>query len=108
MDAGRISELSRRVASAASRRQALGVMAGTAAAGLLGRAAPGAAAEVDLAGVPIVNCKMPGFNCRRDTNCCSRHCNKGVCSCSRKGRACWQPLEGALCCSGRCRNGRCK
>lgn len=108
MDAGRISELSRRVASAATRRQALGVVAATAGAGLLGRAAPGAAAEVDPAGVPIVNCKAPGFNCRRDTNCCSRKCNRGVCDCAKKGRDCWQPLEGGLCCSGRCQKGKCK
>ncbi|HEU5430363.1 MAG TPA: hypothetical protein VFU81_01800, partial [Thermomicrobiales bacterium] len=58
-------------------------------------------------GVPIVHCKIPGQKCSKDKTCCSRHCNGGLCTCSKRGRACWQPLEGALCCSGRCRQGKC-
>lgn len=107
MDAGRVSELSRRVAAAATRRQAVGVVATTVAAGMAGRAVPGAAAAVGPEGIPIVNCKPALFKCQRDTNCCLRRCKRGVCQCGPRGHDCWQPLEGGGCCSGRCRKGRC-
>lgn len=102
MDAERFGALSRRVGAAATRRAALAALV----AGVLG----GAVATPDPAeaGIPIVNCKVPGKGCRKNQSCCSQRCRKGRCSCVRKGRPCWDPLEGALCCSGRCHDGKCQ
>jgi hypothetical protein len=106
MDPSKFEDLCRRFATSASRRVALAGIAGgfVAAVG----AKRDAAADVAPAGAPIVHCKIPGQKCTKDKTCCSRHCNGGLCSCSQRGRRCWQPLEGGLCCSGRCRSGKCK
>jgi hypothetical protein len=82
---------------------------------VLGGSALGASLGVGLlspqearAGIPIVNCKIPGQQCDKDQKCCTGRCLKrGRCGCSRKGKPCWSPLEGALCCSGRCAQGKC-
>ena len=107
MDPRRFEDLSRLVARAGSRREALKALA----AGLVAGAGIGAglakAPEAE-AGLPIVSCKIPGERCQGDKACCSGKCGKGVCKCLGKGSACWQPMEGALCCSGRCREGKCK
>jgi hypothetical protein len=58
----------------------------------------GLRAEEAEAGLPIVHCKTPGKRCNKDKKCCS---------CVKKRRPCWAPLEGALCCSQRCKNGKC-
>ena len=102
MDPRRFEALSRRVGAAGSRRAAVAALAAAAAAAL-GR--PGA--EEAAAGIPIVNCKAPGKKCDKNQKCCSGRCKKDRCTCSKKGRACWAPLEGALCCSQRCQNGKC-
>ncbi|HEU5434586.1 MAG TPA: hypothetical protein VFU81_23130, partial [Thermomicrobiales bacterium] len=91
MDPRRFEELSRRFAAATDRRAALAAVVGSLA--LVADAGGERAAE---AGVPIVHCKIPGQKCSKDKTCCSRHCNGGLCTCSKRGRACWQPLEGAL------------
>lgn len=101
MDGKRLDALSRAVGNAATRRGVLAVLGGALLGGALGRAE-----EVD-AGIPIVNCKPPGKQCKKRQTCCTGRCKKGRCQCSAKGRPCWQPLEGALCCSGRCHNGKC-
>jgi hypothetical protein len=98
------ADVSRRVATATSRRAALAALAGGLVAAVL-HAPPEAEAG---GGVPIVHCKIPGQKCSKDTKCCSKHCNGGLCTCSQRGRPCWQPLEGALCCSGRCHEGKCQ
>ena len=103
MDPRRFEELSRRVGEAANRRAAVRVLAAVVAAPVLGRGGQ----EEAAAGIPIANCKAPGKKCSSDHRCCSQRCRKGRCTCSKKGRPCWNPLEGALCCSRRCQGGKC-
>jgi hypothetical protein len=103
MDPQRFEDLTRRVSRASDRRAAVkAVVAAVAAPVLLGLGRQEA-----VAGIPIVNCKVPGKRCDTDQKCCSGNCRKGICSCVKKGQACWDPLEGALCCSGRCSSGKC-
>ena len=102
MDPRRFEGLSRRVGAARSRREALGVLAAA-----LAGAAVFLPAEEAAAGLPIVGCKPPGKKCDTNRKCCSGRCRRGHCLCSKKGRPCWEPLEGALCCSQRCSNGKC-
>lgn len=109
MDANRFSALSRRMGAAPSRRAAIGILATGITGALLARQGT----EEAEAGIPIVNCQIPGKRCKGknkkgNQKCCSGRCRGGRCMCSRKGRACWSPLEGALCCSGRCQNGVCQ
>jgi hypothetical protein len=101
MDDKRFEALSRRVAEAGSRRATLAALTVALAASVLRR--PDDAA----AGLPIVHCKAPGKKCDKNKKCCSGHCKRGHCSCSKRGRRCWAPLEGALCCSQKCQNGKC-
>lgn len=101
MDPRRFEELSRRVAAAASRRAAL------AAALLSVPALLGLGSEEAAAGIPIVHCKPPGKRCNKDQRCCTGNCRKKICTCAKKGHQCWAPLEGAMCCSQRCANGKC-
>ena len=108
MDDERFGELSRRFAGAGSRRSALAALAAGIFGGVAGRGLAASAAEVDEAGIPIVSCKVPGELCQGDKACCSLRCKQGICACVEKGRRCWSPMEGTLCCSGRCHKGRCK
>lgn len=103
MDVKRFEALSRAVGQARDRRATLGVLAGA----LLGGVALTREEQTAEAGIPIVNCKVPGKKCRKPQTCCSGRCKKGRCQCAGKGRPCWSPLEGALCCSGRCGGGKC-
>ena len=102
MEAKHFEALSRQVGAAGSRRAALLAVAGAILAPVLGLGRE----EAD-AGIPIVHCKPPGKFCDSDKKCCNGACRNGVCGCSKKGRPCWAPLEGALCCSRRCRKGKC-
>ena len=102
MDARRFEELSRQVAQAGSRRGALQVLSAAVAAPLLL-----AWREEAEAGIPIAHCKPPGKRCNKKKKCCTGSCRKHVCQCAKRGRPCWAPLEGALCCSRRCKNGKC-
>jgi hypothetical protein len=103
MDASRIDELSRRVGAAASRRGAVAAAVTLAAPVLVHFGWQPARANI-----PIFKCKEPGKRCRSDQQCCSTRCKNKLCRCSRKGRPCWDPLEGALCCSQRCNDGKCQ
>ncbi len=105
MDARRFEALMRAVGTVGTRRAVLGVLGGSALGLSLGL---GASPREAQAGIPIVNCKIPGQKCSKDQKCCTGRCLKrGLCGCSRKGKPCWSPLEGALCCSGRCAQGKC-
>jgi len=103
MDPRRFEDMSRRVATAANRRAAVKALAAGMAAPLL----LGLRGEEAEAGLPIVHCKPPGKSCDTKKKCCSGRCKRHRCSCSKKGRPCWNPLEGALCCSQRCSQGKC-
>ncbi len=104
MDVKRLDALSRRVGAATNRRQGItAVGAALLAPMLLALRRP----EEASAGIPIVGCKPFGKKCDKDQRCCTGRCKKRRCQCSPKGRPCWQPLEGAMCCSQRCHNGRC-
>ena len=100
----RIDGVARAMARRGDRRRALA----TALAMLLGAAGAHEAAAVTSAGIPILSCKNPGVNCQHDKNCCTRKCIGGICACNKRGAWCWQPGEGALCCSGRCHQGKCR
>ena len=103
MEAKRFEELSRRVGDAATRRGAVKVLAGA----LLGSALLGQTLKPAEAQLPIVNCRPPGQKCRKDKQCCTTRCKNRLCQCAPNGSPCWAPLEGALCCSQRCRGGKC-
>jgi hypothetical protein len=104
MDARRFEALARAVGQVGTRRALVGVLGGSALGLGLGLGRP----EGAEAGIPIVNCKVPGQKCRQDQTCCTGRCTRrGRCKCQPKGRTCWAPLEGALCCSGRCAQGEC-
>lgn len=108
MDARRFEELMRAVGTVGTRRAVLGVLSGSTLGMSLGLGLLLTPAEVD-AGIPIVNCKIPGQQCDKDQKCCTGRCNKrGRCRCQPKGRECWSPLEGAMCCSSRCAQGKCQ
>lgn len=106
MDAKRFDRLVQVLGETGTRRVVLGVLGGSALGVCqgLGLGPP----EEASAGIPIVNCKIPGQKCSSDQRCCTGRCTgKKRCGCQRKGRPCWSPLEGALCCSGRCAQGKC-
>ena len=105
MDQARFEELSRRVGTAPSRRATLRILA---AALVAPAAVGGVGLQEATAGIPILGCKVPGKKCDSDQRCCSGRCKKRICLCKKKGQACWNPLEGALCCSGHCDNGKCR
>jgi hypothetical protein len=103
MDPRRFEDITRRVAAAASRRGALKALLGA----MILPALLGLRGEGADAGIPIVHCKAPGKRCDGDQRCCSGNCRKSICTCAKKGKQCWAPLEGALCCSQRCAGGKC-
>jgi hypothetical protein len=104
MDPKRFEDLARRISRASDRRTAVKAVIGALAAPVL----IGLGRQEAEAGIPIVNCKPPGKRCDSDKKCCGGNCRKGICTCATKGHQCWAPLEGALCCSGRCSGGRCQ
>jgi hypothetical protein len=103
MDPRHFEALSRQVGTASSRRAAAKALAAAVMAPVLIRFRQDEAA----AGIPVFHCKPPGKRCDKDQKCCSGNCRKGICSCVKKGKPCWAPLEGALCCSQRCSDGKC-
>ena len=104
MDQARFEELTRQVGAAGSRRAALLVLAAALAAPAVGKVG----LQEATAGIPILGCKLPGKKCDNDQRCCSGRCKKRLCLCKKKGQPCWSPLEGALCCSQHCDNGKCR
>ena len=103
MDGATFAQLSRRVGEAPTRRAAIKVLAAALAAPLLG----GLGQEQAAAASPSSTAKPPGKRCDSDHRCCTGNCRKGICTCAKKGHQCWAPLEGSLCCSQRCANGKC-
>jgi hypothetical protein len=76
MDDQRFDELSKKLATSVSRRQAIRIM-GTTAVGGLGAlfGARGAFAHHNA------NCRNPGDNCRSNAECCSGICTEFHCAC---------------------------
>lgn len=106
MDPNRFEELSRRVARDMTRR-GVARAAGGAVALLLASTGRARAEEVTGEGIPVYSCKIPGQKCKRNRQCCSDICKKKVCSCKPKGKSCYEPQEGGVCCSRKCQNGKC-
>lgn len=107
MDPRRFEAVTRDVGAARNRREAMRAAAVGVVAGVFGIGGRAQASAPGAEGVPIYHCKVPGQLCQRDRNCCSRKCDQGVCSCSKKGAPCYEPLRGSVCCSARCKNGKC-
>ena len=104
MDQSRFEALTRQIATASTRRATLRILAAAVAAPMVG----GVGLQEATAGLPILGCKPPGKKCDSDQRCCSGRCKKKLCLCKKKGQPCWNPLEGALCCSQHCDNGKCR
>ncbi len=103
MDAERFGELSKGIAAAESRRGILGVLGAGIAAALGVAAVPAEEAEAAFG-----FCRVGGFPCSRNQQCCTNRCQAdGTCGCARKGKPCINRV-GANCCSRRCRKGKCK
>lgn len=102
MDAQRVERLSRMLAAAPNRRAMLGALGGA----LLLRSSPPvqAASEgwvPDERGINL--CRLPGFPCGKDSQCCAGRClADGTCDCRKSGRRAWIK---AVCCSGRKKKG---
>jgi hypothetical protein len=104
MDHRAFGQLSKRVAAAETRRGTLRVLAGGMAAAALG--AFGREAEVGEAAFGY--CHPPGTQCTRDKKCCSGKCKSdGTCACNKKGAPCINRV-GIVCCSQKCKKGKCK
>jgi hypothetical protein len=107
MDDRAFEELTRRVGQARSRRGMLqAAAAGLSAPVLAGFGVQYAAAQ-DVAGEAFGFCRVGGFPCGRDQQCCTSRCRNGVCGCAKKGKPCINRV-GVNCCSKRCRKGKCK
>lgn len=106
MDGRRLEALSRRLAGGPSRRAVLGGLGVLLAARTLGSAPPAEAVAGDegwvedeaLGGL----CRLPGFPCGNDGQCCAGGCQEGVCGCRNRGRRAWRA---AICCSGKKKRG---
>ena len=124
MGPSRFDDLTKTLATATSRRQALKTLAATALGGLLGLGGIGTA---------FANCKPNGIGCNSNSQCCSGGCCKGICTdlgttsnCGACGHKCGanQTCQNGQCvtpctangdtcsgnsdcCSGNCSNGVC-
>lgn len=78
-----------------------------ASAPLLAGAGVQLAAAQEVGGEAFGFCRIGGFPCGRDQQCCTGRCADGLCTCARRGKACINRV-GANCCSKRCRKGKCK
>ncbi len=107
MDDRAFEDLTRRVGRERSRRgMLLAAAAGLSAPVLAGFGVQLAAAQ-DVEDEAFGFCRVGGFPCGRDQQCCTRKCRGGVCSCAKKGASCINRI-GANCCSRKCRKGKCK
>ncbi len=113
MDTHRFDELTKAVATATSRRQALKTIAATALGSILGLGGIGTA---------FAKCKPNGIGCNINSQCCSGGCCRGTCTdlssnlsnCGSCGHACRsdQVCSGGMCvcpsgsqeCNGTCCN----
>ncbi len=98
MDSSRFDELTKALARATSRRQALKTLAATVLGGML-----------DLGGIgtAFANCKPNDIGCNTNSQCCSGGCCHGTCTdlnttsnCGRCGNTCTGTTP--ACCSGAC------
>jgi hypothetical protein len=116
MDAKRFEEISRWVAAAPTRRQALKVLAGGVAAAALAVIRP----QSGEAGSIIPGCRLPGQRCEHDGHCCTGFCPASYerCGCLLTGDNCFFELDpvklpgvgfdmDALCCTAKCQNSKC-
>jgi hypothetical protein len=107
MDEQTFEALTRRVGRERSRRgMLLAAVAGVSAPVLAGFGVQLAAAQ-DVEGEAFGFCRVGGFPCGRDKQCCTAKCRGGVCTCAKKGKPCINRI-GANCCSRACRKGKCK
>jgi len=102
MDAQGFERLSKLVAQAPNRRQMLGALGTGLGVAVLGRQVVSAEEVEDEA---FGFCRLPGTTCGDSTQCCSRRCREGVCGCIKRGR---RAFVGAICCSGRKKQGKCR
>ncbi len=79
MDHNRFDDLTRALAQGTSRRQALRLLGGSLAGGLLAALGVGQVAAEDT-------CKPNGKKCRKDAQCCSKNCVDGTCAACPAGR----------------------
>jgi hypothetical protein len=112
MDDRAFEELTRRVGKQRSRRGMLqAAAAGLSAPVLAGFGVQYAAAQAegeDGVGEEAFGfCRVGGFPCGRNQQCCTDKCRNGVCACAKKGRPCINRV-GVNCCSKKCRKGKCK
>ena len=109
MDERTFGELTKRVARAASRRGMLGTVALGVAAPVLGAFGYLRRAEAaDLGEEAFGFCRVGGFPCTRDQQCCTNRClADGTCDCAKRGKPCLNRV-GVNCCSRKCRKGKCK
>ena len=107
MDERSFGELTMRVARADTRRGMLRATVAGLAASLLGITSEGLVAADDVQGEAFGYCRVGGFPCGRDKQCCTQKClTTGVCGCAKKGKPCINRI-GANCCSHKCRKGKC-
>ncbi len=94
----RFDELTKTLAQSTSRRQALKVLGGSLAGGLL--------AALGVGTADAEECKRDGKACKKGTQCCSGVCQNGQCvtPCTTDGGTCSGNSD---CCSGNCSNGQC-
>lgn len=106
MDEQRLERLSRVLAGGPSRRAVVGGVSLLLSRHLLPTLPPTpVAAEdagwvVDAEGIGL--CRLPGFPCGNDGQCCAGGCQEGVCGCRQRGRRAWRK---AICCSGKKKRG---
>lgn len=96
MDGSRFDEMTSRLSVAATRRRALGVVAG-----LLGGAVVAGEAAAGPASVPRQVCRPAGIGCTRDTQCCAGMCETGRLLPRTRRNRCACP-EGLVGCGSQC------
>src|SRR5438105_1546419 len=110
MEPSRFDELTKTLATATSRRQALKTIAATTLGGILGLGGIGTAFAKP-------KCHRPGLGCDTNSKCCSNLCCNGICcasgqvcqngtcvTCTGNGGTCSGDGD---CCSGNCSKGIC-
>jgi hypothetical protein len=108
MDECGFNELTKRVARAGTRRGVLGAVAAGLTAPALGALGYGYVAAQDVEGEAFGFCRIGGFPCGSNEQCCTGRClATGVCDCAKRGKSCINRV-GANCCSRKCRKGKCK
>lgn len=99
MDDLRFDRLTKTLGVGGTRRAATRLIAGGAIGALLVRTGlvPAPAAERDG------HCRGGGKSCKNNDQCCTDHCQQGVCTCKKQGKC----DTDKVCCSGKCHRGEC-